>query len=293
MSATTNKVKVVLDRLRSALGTGENPDGSNHNFITEWYNDNVAKIGNGPWCEMTNTWSCWTSGAKLLKVGRAYTVWATDDAFKNTNGSSWHFGTKGMRAGDHVYYDWSGRKGNRSLVDHTGTVEKILEDGTFYVLEGNTTGNKLRRMRRDGKYVVGYVRLDWDRIPDPTPSKPNEPAKPRKPDTAKVKVIQKLLKVTVDGDWGPYTDSRAQLMHKASWAHVGSPKHVPSKFDIRDVQLVIGTTRDGVWGFRSQASLALWVREMQSALGVPRDGEWGPITDNAYLVVRKQNLNNY
>jgi hypothetical protein len=293
MSTTKLAIDRVLNRLRGALGTGETPPNSNHNFITEWYNKTVAKIGDGPWCEMTNTWAAWTGGAQSLKAGRAYTVYAVRDALAGTRGSSWHWGTKGMKAGDQVYYDWSGRKMNADLVDHTGTVEQILGDGTFHVLEGNTTGNKLLRMRRDGKYVVGYVRLDWEALGPiaPTPA-PKPPAKP-KPNPVTTKRLQSLLEVASDGKWGAVTDSRAQLMRTAARAKVGWPKRVNKPFRIVEVQRIVDTKEDGVWGNRSQASLSGWVELFQHALGVPADGDWGPRTDNAFLAARKRNLNNF
>lgn len=294
MSSNTNLVIArVLNRLRGALGTGETPPNSNHNFITEWYNKTVAKVGDGPWCEMTNTWSTWTGGAQSLKAGRAYTVYAVRDAIAQTRGSSWHWGTKGMKAGDQVYYDWTGKKGNADLVDHTGTVEQILGDGTFYVLEGNTSGNKLLRMRRDGKYVVGYVRLNWAALGPIAPTPPSKPVVKPKPDVAKTKRIQTLLEVSTDGHWGSATDTRAQTMRTAARAHVGWPKRVAGRFNIVLAQRIIDTIEDGVWGPRSQASLNNWVELFQRALGVPVDGDWGPRTDNAYLAARKQNLNNF
>jgi len=294
MSTNTKlMIERVLNRLRGALGTGETPPGSNHNFITEWYNKTVKKIGDGPWCEMTNTWAMWTGGAQSLKNGRAYTVWAAQDAQQNVRGSDWFFGTKGMRAGDQVYYDWSGKKGNVNLVDHTGTVEQILGDGTFYVLEGNTAANKLQRMRRDAKFVVGYARFNWDALGPvaPTPV-PKPPAKP-KPDVALIKKLQSLLEVTPDGKWGAVTDSRAQLMRTAARAKVGWPKRVNKPFRVLEAQRIIDTTEDNVWGPRSQASMSDWVELFQHALGVPVDGDWGPRTDNAYLAARKRNLNNF
>lgn len=187
--------KKVLNRLREYLGTGEHPPGSNHNFITNWYNDHVDKIGNGPWCEMTATWAMWTGDAKSLKKGRAYTVDSAKDAENKVNGSSWHWGTKGMKAGDQVYYDFGGRKGNINTIDHVGTVEKILSDGTFYVIEGNV-GNKLTRMRRDKKFVVGYVRFDWERLLGKIP-------KDNKPDS-----------LVVDGEMGSKTVSKWQKIMK-------------------------------------------------------------------------------
>lgn len=202
MSTQAQLITKVLDKLRGSLGIGESPDGSNHNFITVWYNANVDKIGDGPWCEETNTWAMWSGGVKSLKVGRAYTVYACEDAVKGANGSSWHWGTAGMRAGDQVYYDWAGGKGNVKTVDHTGTVEKIVGDGTFYVLEGNTS-NMLKRMHRDGKYVVGYVRFDWAKLatsePTPPPSGGGSLIVDGVLGPATISLWQKIMGTTVDG----------------------------------------------------------------------------------------------
>lgn len=296
MTTRSDAIERVLNRLRSKLGLGESPDGSNHNEITEWYNANVDKIGNGPWCEMTNTWSTWTGGAKEIKRGRAYTVFAAGDAVGHVNGSEWHWGTKGMRAGDHVYYDWKGGKGKTSIVDHTGTVEKVFGDGTFYALEGNTVGNKLLRQRRDSKYVVGYARLDYESLVPPKEPAPVEKPKPTikpKGDKDLVKKIQRVLKVAVDGDWGKQTDARALLMRKAAQATVGSPHRVGNlkNLDVRLIQRVVGTEADGVWGPRSQASMAMWVKLFQRATDSEVGGHWGPKTDNAFLKARAHNLN--
>jgi len=293
MATVAQVIDNVLTRLRSHLNLGESPDGSNWNIIVSWYNDQVDHIGRGPWCEMTNTFGMWTGGAKELKKGRAYTVWACQDAQNSVNGSSWHWGTKGMKAGDQVYYDWSGSKGNVGRVDHTGTVERILGDGTFYVLEGNIH-NKLLRMRRDSKYVVGYVRFDWAKIASTVAVIPKAPkrAKP-KPDREKTKRIQAALEVERDGYWGRLTDVRAVRMRTAARAKAGYPKPVKKSFNVTDVQRIIDTGIDGVWGQKSQDALVRWIKDFQRILGVTPDGQWGPRTDNAFLTARKINLNNF
>lgn len=201
MATRTEHIKAVLKVLKSNLGLGENPPGSNYNKIVAWYNKNVDKIGPGAWCEMTNTYGMWVGGAKSLKKGRAYTVWACQDAQKGTNGSSWHYGTKGMKAGDQVYYDWDGRKGNVAYVDHTGTVEKVNGDGTFYVLEGNT-GDRLLRKLRDKKFVVGYVRFAWAKLAGKKLSPPS-PSTPSSPPSTSTRLV-------IDGKLGPKTVSRWQ-----------------------------------------------------------------------------------
>lgn len=298
MATVSQIIKTVLDSLRSEIGMGEYPPGSNWNPIVSWYNKNVDVVGKGPWCEMAATWAMWTSGAKALKTGRAYTVWAVQDAVNGKNGSSWYWGTKGMRAGDQVYYDWGRSKRNIAMVDHTGIVEKIVGDGTFYVLEGNTSKNKLLRMRRDSTYVVGYVRYDWIRLVDGTTTfDKGTVAKPTiaKPVANKNLVlrIQHWLEVPRDGQWGPRTDTRAIRMRSAARAKLGYPKKVKIGFEIRDVQLVIDTPADGEWGPKSQAALRAWVVGMQTILGIKPDGVWGPATDNAFLAARKRNLNNF
>jgi hypothetical protein len=290
--STADSIKAVLTRLRNYVGTGETPPGSNDNFIVRWYNANVAAIGRGPWCEMTNTWAMWTSGFKTLKKGRAYTPWACEDAQKGVNGSSWHWGTKGMRAGDEVYYDWAGNKGDVKYVDHTGTVEKVMGDGTFYVFEGNKD-DKLVRIRRDGRFVVGYIRFDWSRVPGTGVVEHPKPPVVQSPTKALTKKIQTALKVTSDGQWGPHTDERARRLRNAAMTKAGWPKKSHIGFDIRDVQEVTGAGVDGVWGPNSQAHLTAWVNKFQKLAGVTADGVWGPKTDNAFLVIRKKNNNNY
>lgn len=293
--STTVSITKVLDQLRSKLGLGETPKGSNNNLIVKWYNANVAKIGQGPWCEMTATWAMWNAGAKALKTGRAYTPWAVDDAQDGKLGSSWHNGTAGMRAGDQVYYDWDGGK-SPEKVDHTGIVERIVGDGTFYVLEGNTVNNKLERMHRDKKFVAGYTRYDWANLEPAAPKPQPEPENPvvaERPDRNLTKRIQGLLKIRLDGQWGSDTDMRADQMRTASRVHAGvnGLKDDDGRFNIPLVQRTIGTPADGEWGPLSQKRLVSWLKSFQIALGVKADGQWGPTTESAYQAARRQNLN--
>jgi hypothetical protein len=291
-------VNDVLSYARLDLGLGEDPPGSNHNRTTEWYLKNVdPTLGTNrfAWCEASATKWMWTGGAKSLKRGRAYTVWAANDFVQGVNGSTWHWGTTGISPGDQVFYDWAGRKGSTAVVDHTGLVERVNSDGTFYVIEGNVQ-NACRRMLRDSKYVVGYGRFAWARlIPKPRPPASAIPPKlpPAKPNPSKVRHLQALLEVTADGQWGPKTDQWAMRMRTAARAHVGYPRNIPVAFREDLVQRVVDTTPDNVWGPKTQAGLVRWVKSAQALLGVTVDGQWGPATDTAYLALRKANLNRY
>lgn len=284
-------ILLVLARLRSALGTGETPANSNDNFIVRWYNDVVERIGRGPWCQMTVTWSHFTSLPKKLIRGRAYTVWAAQDFQAGYEGGTWHWGTAGMRAGDIVYYDWQ-LAGTRAAerVDHVGTVERVLSPTTFAVLEGNTSANRLERKIRDGKYVVGYGRPDWSRSgvqSQAASAKPSLPApvKTFKRDRGLVMKLQGYLELQQDGDWGPNTDLAAAAMRAAARGGTGS---------MRLVQKIVDVTTDGVRGRYTDAAIRRWVASFQKyVLGVEGDGEWGPKTDAAYLAFRKANYGKY
>lgn len=294
MATQDQLIQSVLNKLRSALGTSEHPPGSNHNFITEWYNAHVDKIGNGAWCEMTQTWAMWECGLKPIKKGRAYTVWGAEDGQNHVGGATWHWGVAGMRAGDQVYYDWSGRKGTVSGIDHTGRVEKINGNGTFYALEGNAN-DVLKRTLRDSQFVVGYVRPDWHAMATNPPAPVPAPKPATKPvhDVHLVTAVQRALELVPTGKWDHNTDIWAVRMRTALRAHAGYPHNKVQPFNVKAVQGVIDVVQDGDWGPKSQAALVKWAHEYQKAIGVTADGQWGPGSDNKFLAVRRNNLNNF
>lgn len=142
---------------RSLLGTTEHPSGSNHNFITVWYNSAVAHIGDGAWCDMSVTFEGWHSANKAAIGGGFAYVPAHAEWFRSHG--RWHYGISGIRAGDVVFFEWTGRR--TTSADHVGIVERVLSDGTIYTLEGNI-GDAFRREHRDGTYVAGYGRPLFD-----------------------------------------------------------------------------------------------------------------------------------
>lgn len=151
-------MKALLDQARKSIGLGEKPPGSNHNKITVWYNKNIARIGNGPWCNMAVTyWAGLSSNLAAIfagkGVGYAYTV---AHAQKFAKKKRWHKGVAGIRAGDVVFFDWGGSR-SISKVDHVGVVEQV-KGKRIVTIEGNTTGDRCRRMVRDAKFIVGYGR---------------------------------------------------------------------------------------------------------------------------------------
>lgn len=142
---------------RKLLGTTEHPPGSNHNFITEWYNANVDRIGDGAWCDMSVTYEAWHSDNQAAIGGGFAYVPAHAEWFRAHG--RWHYGISGIKSGDVVFFEWSGRRTTNA--DHVGVVERVLSDGTIYTLEGNIA-DAFRREHRDGTYVAGYGRPFYD-----------------------------------------------------------------------------------------------------------------------------------
>ena len=159
----------MIAQARKSLGTVETPPGSNHNYITDYYNANVAKIGNGPWCDMSITmWASLSDNLDAIGGGYAYTVW---HAQKFQSMGCWHSGTSGIRAGDVLFYDWSGSK-NIGAIDHVGLVEYV-SGGVIHTIEGNR-GDKCGRFIADKRFVVGYGRPKYTGVAKTSaPKEPN------------------------------------------------------------------------------------------------------------------------
>lgn len=113
------------------------------------------------------------------------------------------------------------------------------------------------------------------------------------PTTNIVRKIQRALDVVSDGKWGPQTDARALRMRRAASSKRGWPTNRFLTFDIEDVQSVIGTKVDGIWGPLSQAALIGWIKGFQTTINVSSDGFWGPKTDGKFILLRRRYLNKY
>lgn len=167
-------VQRVLDVLRPLLGMGESPSG---NRITNWYNQNVEYLASytWAWCAATISYATTFGGADNIFKDRAYVPFVVQDAQAGTLGSEWHWGSDGMKPGDLAIFDWSGA-GSRNIwaADHVGIVEHDLTGGQWTTIEGNI-GDALQRVRRDRRYVQGYVRLDWAKADGVTAPRPPAP----------------------------------------------------------------------------------------------------------------------
>jgi hypothetical protein len=213
----------MLAQARATLGLGESPAGSNHNKITVWYNDQIDRIGNGPWCAMAVTyWAGHSSNLPAIFAGKgigySYTVY---HAQKFQKQGRWHSGTSGIKPGDVVFYDWSGTR-SIGKIDHVGVVEKV-SGGTIYTIEGNAS-DRCKRVARDHTYIVGYGRPAYTSSPPPSKPQADKPATVHAPSgypllrrgakgtrvkqlqLALVKAAERLPRYGSDGDFGAETE---------------------------------------------------------------------------------------
>ena len=104
--------------------------------------------------------------------------------------------------------------------------------------------------------------------------------------TARVKAIQKALRITTDGVWGPETDNalyRTWLVRKGGLTqfrryNLANRKAMQRTWGAKYI--------DGVWGPVTKAANVATVKVIQKALGVTTDGVWGPLTDRVYRTLR-------
>ncbi|MCT9934388.1 peptidoglycan-binding protein [Planotetraspora sp. A-T 1434] len=116
-----------------------------------------------PWCDMfIAQCSLAAGGADMLDVVGDFAL-TTSHAEWFREHDRWHAGTAGIRAGDIVFFDWSGGK-KISAIDHVATVEKVISEHDIQTIDGNV-GDTCKRRRRTSALVVGYGRPAYDGTP--------------------------------------------------------------------------------------------------------------------------------
>lgn len=145
----------VLTVARSQLGETEHPPGSNDTKYGEWYGWNGVA-----WCDIFMSWCFDQAGALDLIFGKSAYVPGRADTFKAKK----QWGTQ-PRVGALVFMDTNGNGG----VDHIGICEALQADGRIVNIEGNTSDQVLRRVRRRS-IVIGYGYPAYTPAPSPTPS---------------------------------------------------------------------------------------------------------------------------
>lgn len=265
----------VVDELnisRGLLGTGEDPAGSNHNFITDWYADRINNNGfrRAPWCAMSRSYCFDSAGGDLTY---AYCPYIERDAKAGVNGLAWLAMTP--EVGAWVLYDFVGH----GEATHVGEVEAVNADGTIITLEGNI-GDAYRREHRDLKYVRGFVRVPYDGapgpVPDPGPGNPpaaagrvEMPGLRRGSRGRAVKFLEVLVSAPVDrgvGIFGPQCASHVEQFQRTHGLGVD------------------GQVGPQTWTALLQAGL-----DFVAGAGLDIDGDFGPATTAAVVEFQRTN----
>jgi peptidoglycan hydrolase-like protein with peptidoglycan-binding domain len=188
----------MIAQARTLLGVGENPPGSNHNLVTQWYGVDAA------WCDMSISYEAAHSDNLAAVMGKFSWTVAHARAFQSHG--RWHYGLGGARPGDVVFFDWSGTRVIANI-DHVGLIEAAHSNGTITTLEGNTSDAFQRRIR-NSSCVVGYGRPAYG---DAAPLPPTDGVLRQGSSGEAVKALQRNLNtvmgsgLTVDGDFGSLT----------------------------------------------------------------------------------------
>jgi len=179
------------------------------------------------WCNMGTTE--WARGSGNFASGYtwgkdyAYTVWNAQEGQRR---GRWVFGTKGIRRGDLIFFDWDGSR-SIARIDHVGVVEKVLANGRIQTIEGNT-GDVCARRVRSGAVITGYVRPEYDGVSAPitggggyqgyeaynASAKAGARVLRQYSNGADVKVVQKAVGASQDGAYGPDTVKAVKAYQK-------------------------------------------------------------------------------
>jgi hypothetical protein len=210
-------VQGALAFMRAHENLGEDPAGSNRNFITDWYGVQ------GPWCAMTVSRALVEGG--FTTDGDTIQI----DGVATTTAKGWayvpyvrdNFADAGLfddnpRPGDLVIFEFDGD----NSPDHIGMVERVEADGSVWTYEGNHQ-DRLEHLRRSRNIIAGFCHppyRDSDVVPiGMAPSlSAGTPAFPGYCSLGSVgaatRQTQQRLKdrgwtIDVDGEFGPGTDA--------------------------------------------------------------------------------------
>jgi len=231
--AVKGSLEAIIEVAKAEIGTIEGPK-DNETKYGKWTGANFL-----PWCQSFVSWCAYTAGVKDFPKTAA-TV-AASDWFKKKD--RWADARNDdPTPGDWIYFDFPDDGVNR--ISHVGICIKNNGDGTIQVIEGNTSGTAKGDQRNGGMCVEktrAYVKnnkpklmnaiVGWGRpvysgeenlpllskvgssdaaVKDTAPAKPAAPKafSPLKVGSkgSGVKIVQTLLKLKADGQFGPGTE---------------------------------------------------------------------------------------
>lgn len=147
--------------LKQQVGFHEGPN--NENPYSRWQG-----LHNAPYCDSCAQEAAveqggykWPAYCQYGVKGDAYTPYTMEHAQRL---GMWRSKSAVPQVGWQVEFDWNGN----GVADHIGTVIDVNSDGTFLTIEGNYH-DQVMYVRRDKKYVLGFVALPVDESPERKP----------------------------------------------------------------------------------------------------------------------------
>ena len=150
--------QTIINKAVSQIGVKEHPSGSNTvKYNTAYYGRSVSGASY-PWCCAFVWWVFKECGAsELFYAGNKTAYCPTVETYYRSVGQ-WY--TSNPQAGDLVLFDFTGK----GVAGHIGILEKVNADGTYSVIEGNTStasndngGSVMRRCRKRST-IRGFAR---------------------------------------------------------------------------------------------------------------------------------------
>lgn len=154
--------KEIISIATKELGTKEFPSGSNRVKYNTWYYGKEVSGSAYPWCAVFVNW-CFVkaNASKLFYGGKKSAYCPTIENYYKSIGR--YYGKTQGKAGDLCLMDFG--KGRAS---HIGIVESKNTDGSYNVIEGNTSkssndngGSVMKRVRREN-VIRGFARPNYD-----------------------------------------------------------------------------------------------------------------------------------
>lgn len=205
----TGTARDALAVARRNLGYTEGPRDNENIFANDVPHPNFQ-----PWCATFVLACLKAAGVPLPTPPSAYTP-TLAQAYRDAG--RWHATGK---VGDLAFFRWP----SMGRIAHVGLVEQVRPHGTYLVLEGNTdsaggrTGGRVMRQVRKAN-IAGFGRPPYK----PAPARPKTKADPVLKRGSKGQAVLNAqnalrragLRVAVDGDFGPGTDSALRAFQKA------------------------------------------------------------------------------
>lgn len=260
--ATANE---IISKAISYIGTKESPANSNNVIFNTHYYGKTVSGSAYPWCcvfiwdifRMCGAGSLFCNDKKVAYCPTVET-WAK-------NNQIWYANTQGQK-GDLCLMDFG--KGRAS---HIGIVEKKNTDGSYLVIEGNTStssndnGGSVMRRTRYTKNIRGFARPEY-KVSGTTSPQSSVSSSPAYTFQDFVKEVQSAIGAKVDGIPGKETLSKTVTVSKSK-----NRKHAvvkPIQKYLNSIGYNCGDA-DGIAGPKFDAA----VKAYQKAKGCVVDGE--------------------